>query len=75
MLNIKLNNHAGEQLLQDNSPSLDIIIPSKGYVKGNVWVISNRANRAKSNLSLEELKTLVYNLELKYNELEHRTIL
>lgn len=75
LLNIKLNNHVGEQLLQDDSPSLDRIIPSRGYVKGNVWVISNRANRAKSNLSLEELKILVHNLELKYNELEYRTIL
>lgn len=31
----------------DNSPSLDRIIPQKGYVKGNIWVISQRANRIK----------------------------
>ena len=39
-----------------NSPSLDRIDPSKGYVKGNVWIISHRANSIKSNASHEELK-------------------
>ena len=32
-----------------NSPSLDKIIPEKGYIKGNVWVISNRANTLKND--------------------------
>lgn len=31
----------------DNSPSLDRADNTKGYVKGNVWVISDRANRLK----------------------------
>ena len=39
----------------DNSPTLDKIIPSKGYVRGNVWVISMRANRIKQDATLEEL--------------------
>ena len=39
-----------------NSPSLDRIDPSKGYVKGNVWIISNRANSIKNDASHEELK-------------------
>jgi len=39
-----------------NSPSLDRIDPSKGYVKGNVWIISHKANTIKSNASHEELK-------------------
>lgn len=47
----------------DNSYSLDKIIPELGYVKGNVWIISNKANAIKSNASLEELKLLVKNLE------------
>lgn len=32
-----------------NSPSLDRIVPGKGYVLGNVAIISVRANRIKSN--------------------------
>jgi len=39
-----------------NSPSLDRIDPSKGYVKGNVWVISYRANAIKNDATHEELK-------------------
>ena len=48
---------------QENSYSLDKIIPELGYVKGNVWVISNKANAIKNNASLEELQLLVNNLE------------
>jgi hypothetical protein len=40
------------------SPSLDRIVPQRGYVPGNVVVISNRANRAKSDLATEELVAL-----------------
>ena len=46
-----------------SSPSLDKINPSKGYVKGNVWVISHLANTVKSNLTLKELQTILTNLE------------
>ena len=38
-----------------SSPSLDRIIPPKGYVKGNVMVISWRANRIKADASVAEL--------------------
>lgn len=41
-----------------NSPSLDRIIPSLGYVKGNVWIISHKANTIKSNASLVELERI-----------------
>lgn len=41
------------------SPSLDKIIPSLGYVKGNVRVISMRANMIKGDASLEELEKVV----------------
>lgn len=41
-----------------NSPTLDRIIPSRGYVPGNVMVVSNRANRAKNDLSADELRAL-----------------
>lgn len=40
--------------MNDNSPTLDKFIPSKGYVKGYVQVISWRANNLKSDGSPEE---------------------
>lgn len=40
----------------DCSPSLDRIIPSKGYVNGNIIVISHKANSIKNNATVEELK-------------------
>lgn len=43
----------------DNTPSLDRLIPEKGYVKGNVQIISWRANRLKNNGTLEELEKIV----------------
>ena len=43
----------------NNSPSLDRIDSTKGYIKGNVWVISWRANRIKSDSTLEELEKIV----------------
>lgn len=42
-----------------NSPSVDRIDPKKGYIKGNIRVISYRANSLKSNASLEELEAVV----------------
>lgn len=42
----------------DNSPSLDRRDPSKGYVKGNVRVISLRANRLKNDATPQELWNL-----------------
>ncbi len=50
-----------------NSPTLDRIIPALGYVKGNVRVISWRANHIKTDASLLELKKVVAYLE---NELK-----
>jgi hypothetical protein len=43
----------------DNSPNIDRIDCTKGYIKGNVWVISHRANRIKNDASLEELEKIV----------------
>jgi len=45
----------GEQR-SENSPSLDRIIPDKGYVPGNVRVISDKANRLKADLTFAELE-------------------
>lgn len=38
-----------------DSYSIDRIVPELGYVKGNVQVISHKANAMKSNASKEEL--------------------
>ena len=37
-----------------NAPSLDRIIPDRGYTKDNIQVISYRANMLKSNITLAE---------------------
>lgn len=43
----------------DNSPSLDRIIPSKGYVRGNVIVVSMKANRIKNDASIVEIEAVL----------------
>lgn len=48
-------------VLHDNSPTLDKKEGAKGYVLGNVRVISCKANRSKSNLTFEEMKLMVQN--------------
>lgn len=52
----------------ENSPTLDRIDNSKGYSPENIWVISYKANRTKSNLNLYELKMMIENLEQKLVE-------
>lgn len=45
----------------DDSMSLDRIDPTKGYVKGNVQLVSQRANRIKSDATLGEFEEMAYN--------------
>jgi len=42
----------------DNSPSLDRLDPELGYVRGNVIVVSFRANQIKSDASPDELERI-----------------
>lgn len=43
----------------DYSPSLDRIVPTLGYVAGNVRVISYRANRIRNDATLAELEAVL----------------
>jgi endogenous inhibitor of DNA gyrase (YacG/DUF329 family) len=47
----------------DSSPSLDRINPKLGYIVGNVRIICNRANRIKSDATLEEIKLILKDAE------------
>lgn len=53
----------GPRKRTDNTPSLDRIIPELGYVKGNIRIISWRANRLKNDATLEELEKIVMYLK------------
>lgn len=44
---------------RDRSPSLDKIIPKLGYVKGNITIVSLKANRMKNNGTLEDLQKVL----------------
>lgn len=53
---ITLEVNTGRQA--DNSPSLDRVDNSKGYIPGNVRVVSWRINQCKSDLSISEILSL-----------------
>lgn len=53
ILKIPLNKNTG--LWKDDSPSIDRIIPEKGYVKENIIIISYRANRIKNDHTISEI--------------------
>lgn len=48
----------GIKVYTDNSPTLDKIMPSLGYVKGNTQVISMRANRIKNDSTFKEFEMI-----------------
>jgi len=49
----------------DFSPTLDKKVPSKGYVVGNIEVISSRANRIKSDADSLEVRAVAEAMELR----------
>jgi len=55
ILNIPIIYHSGSSGGKINSPALDRIDNTKGYVKGNVLVISHLANMMKSCANKEHL--------------------
>lgn len=58
ILDIPLYFH--RQKVQDDSISFDRIDSSKGYTVDNLIVISYRANRLKSDATLDELKRITH---------------
>lgn len=56
-LNIEISKQDGG--FANNSATLDRIIPGLGYIKGNVKVISGRANRIKNDATQEELEKIL----------------
>jgi hypothetical protein len=52
----------------ENSPSLDRVKPELGYAKGNIRVVSWRANRLKSDATVEELLAIVRYMSSKQPE-------
>lgn len=59
----------GDGIAHMNSPSIDRIDNSKGYIKGNVMIISYKANTCKNSLSLEELRLFSNNIQRVLNKL------
>jgi hypothetical protein len=49
----------GKQTRDPNKASIDKLIPELGYVPGNVFIISWKANNLKSNATLEELEKIL----------------
>lgn len=64
-IELSFSNSRGQKT---NSPSIDRIDPSRGYVAGNVWVISARANQIKNDATLNEMEMIARNLRKKINE-------
>lgn len=54
VLGIKLNWNSTK--LEDDSPTLDKIIPELGYVQGNIAIISCKANRIKTDATVDEVR-------------------
>lgn len=61
VLGIKLE--IGTKGFHPNSPSADRLKPELGYVKGNVRIVSWRANAIKRDATLDELRRIVAYME------------
>lgn len=51
--------------VKENSITLDRIVPELGYVKGNIAIISHKANTIKNNATVAELERVLQWLKAK----------
>ena len=58
----------GTRASSDNSPTLDRIVPELGYIKGNVWVICQLANRIKTNATADQILAVANSLYNRLNK-------
>ena len=58
ILGIPLEYGGNGNRLQHYSPQIDRLIPSLGYIPGNITIISSRANSIKTDATIEELEKL-----------------
>lgn len=65
LLGIKMEMH--DKRIHSNSYTLDRVKPELGYVPGNIWVISAKANVIKNNATLEELILLTENFKKNWH--------
>ena len=65
LLGVKLGFKDGDK---SYSPSLDRIRSEEGYTPENIWVISWRANKIKTNLTLSQFEEFVAALRIAYME-------
>ncbi len=68
ILEVKFNLNKPKRGRNMYGPSVDRIIPELGYVKGNIRIISLKANMMKSNASKEELLIFSKNIINYINE-------
>lgn len=63
LLGIDLKYGINETGQRNDSPSIDRIDSKRGYVRGNVHIISSRANALKSDATADELRRIADNLD------------
>ena len=67
-LEIRLEPGSYKERSAGHAPTIDRIDSTKGYVPDNIEIISDLANRMKSNATKEQLITFAKNILAKYTE-------